>query len=230
MAETIGDMLPVPEAPESSPVSRITTRLNEWISRHTPKGREQEYLEKWSHVLEGIQGPAHYELEKKLATDATKYARNRVVRDMLVSVAVTGGIIAGAFGVRELHNRKWNLSGLFTDLGAHISNRTQDFVTRASKTATSWAMEGAQQAIIDNPHLVGEIVHTATQQASSALRQAATSEVVQQHLADVGTHAASAIADGAMAEVAARASALPAHTTASVLEWLVGLFPQAKHK
>ena len=213
----VGAVLQEPRPHESSPVLRVATRINEWISRHTPKGREQEYLGKWSHVLEGIQGPARYELEKRLAADAAKYARNRVVRDVLVAVAATGGLVVGALGVNELRKRGWNIGGLFTDLGASLTHRTKDIVTGVSKTATTWAMTGAGQAITDNPHLVGGMVSQATEQATEALREAAQSPNVHRDLRAAGAQLAGAVADGAANELKARTSALPLNTRAGIL-------------
>ncbi len=117
-----GEHNPISKPQESSPLTRVSTRVKEWVHTHTPEGRKEEYLDKWQHVLEGVSGLPRYELEKRLNDEAGKYARDRVLRDVFVVAATATGAAAGAVGVLELKKRNWRMGTLFSDLGAKTTN------------------------------------------------------------------------------------------------------------
>ncbi len=95
-------------------------RIHTLLHAHTPEGRREEYLEKWKHVLEGVNGLPRYELEKRLNDEAGKYARDRVMRDVLVLTATTAGAGVGIAAIVAIKNPDWTRK-LFTDLGAKVS-------------------------------------------------------------------------------------------------------------
>lgn len=155
MPESVDQALLPP--PESSPVSRVINRIKNAVHTHTPEGRREEYREKWNHVLEGTKGLPRFELERRLGQEANKYARDRVIRDVLVVTALTGGAVAGVLGINELRKKDWNLSKLFTDLGASIGKRAEDVIINATKATTTVAIKGATRAIEANPDLVSNL-------------------------------------------------------------------------
>lgn len=189
MPESVDQTLLPP--PESSPVSRIITRVKNAVHRHTPEGRREEYREKWSHVLENAKGLPRFELERRLTEEANKYARDRVIRDVLIVTALTGGAVAGAIGVNTLRKKDWNLSKLFTDLGVSVRNHAESVVTKAAEMVTTSAIKGATESIANNPNLVSDLAQRAAHEAIHGTAKAveANREIVSNLAANVTTDA-----------------------------------------
>lgn len=211
---------------ETSPVSRITTRIKDWVHLHTPEGRKEEYLTKWNHVMEGVNGLPRFELEKRLNDEAGKYARDRVLRDIVVASAATAGAGLGIAGIVALKNPEITRK-LFTDLGAKVTGWATEKVTNAASEATKAGLKGALKAITGNPDLVGNLAHVATEHAATGAQTAAASADVQAKLELAGFDAAGAVIDGATKATVAKASAFPATTEAGVLNFISRLLNRA---
>lgn len=169
MPESVDQTLLPP--PESSPMSRVINRIKDAVHAHTPEGRRQEYLAKWSHVLEETKGLPRFELERRLNSEAGKYARDRVIRDVVVVTALTGGAVAGTLGLRELSKRNWDLKGLFQALGANIRNRTESVVGMTAEVVVTGAMKGVGKTFEQNPNLVTDLAERAAEQAMNGIKK-----------------------------------------------------------
>lgn len=216
MPELMSDLMPVNMSHEVSPVPRITTRIKDWLHRHTPEGRKNEYLTKWNHVMEGVNGLPRFELEKRLNDEAKKYARDRVVRDVLVAAAATAGAGVGIASIVALKNPE-RIQRLFTDLGAKVTGWATEKVSNAASEATKASLKGALKAITKNPDLVGDLAHVATEHAATGVQQAAGSTDVQAKLELAGFDAAGAVIDGATIAVQAHAAGAPDSVKATFL-------------
>lgn len=217
MPEVTPDLLPINIPHEVSPVPRITTRIKNWIHRHTPEGRKDEYLTKWNHVMEGVSGLPRFELEKRLNVEAGKYARDRVTRDVLVVTAATAGAGLSIGGIVALKSPR--IRALFTDLGAKVKNWATEKVSNAASKATKAGLKGALKAITGNPNLVGDLAHVATEHAAAGLQQAVASDDVQNRLKLTGFDASVAAIDGAKTAVETQIEAAPDHVKGKVLDF-----------
>lgn len=222
-----GELPPVSNPQESSPLARVSTRIKEWIHVHTPEGRKEEYLEKWQHVLEGASGLPRFELEKRLNDGASQYARDRVLRDVFVVAATATGATVGAVGIIELKKRNWQMGTLFSDLGAKATNWTKETMTNAASAATKLSLEGASKAIAENPHLITNLASRATEQAATGVQQAASLQEVKAKLELAGFDAADAVINGAKLAVETHASAAPEHVKAGIFSAISNLLSWA---
>ncbi len=213
-----GEHLPVSKPQESSPLSRVSTRVKDWIHTHTPEGRREEYLGQWQHVLEGVSGLPRFELEKRLNDEAGKYARGRVLRNVFVVAATATGAVVGAVGIIELKKRNWQMGRLFSDLGAKTTNWAKETVRNAASAATKLGLEGAARAITDQPDLITDLASRATEQAATGVQQAAESTGVQTALATSAFDATSAALQGATAAAESHAKAAPHNFVAMLLK------------
>ncbi len=225
MPESVDQPLPT-QSKESSSVSRVITRIKDAVHLHTPEGRKQEYLSKWNHVMEGVNGLPRFELEKRLNDEAEKYARDRVVRDVLVAAAATAGAGVGIASIVALKNPE-RIQRLFTDLGAKVTGWATEKVSNAASEATKASLKGALKAITRNPDLVGDLAHVATEHAATGVQEAAASPDVQARLELAGLDTAGALIDGATKATVAKASAFPATTEAGVLNFISRLLKRA---
>jgi hypothetical protein len=108
-----------------------------YIKRHTPKGRYEEYRAKHAHLIAQTQGEARYLFEKKLDTDARRYARNSVARDVLTAaVLATGAVYIG----REIKNQ--TLGATLRSTPRKI-NELSESIKAAGRTKASMALEYA---------------------------------------------------------------------------------------
>lgn len=212
------------------PLSRVSNRLKEWVHTHTQEGRREEYLEKWEHVLEGVNGLPRFELEKRLNVEAGKYARDRVLRDVFVVAATATGATVGTVGIIELKKRNWQMGKLFSDLGAKATNWTREAVTNAGSAATKLGLESATKAITKNPDLIANLANRATEQAATGFQKAVASEDVKNRLKLAGFDAANAGINGASLAVEAHATAAPDNARAKIMNALSDLFSRALGK
>lgn len=211
-------------------LSRVSTRVKEWVHTHTPEGRKEEYLSKWNHVMEGVSGLPRFELESRLNDEAGKYARDRVLRDVFVVAATATGATVGAVGIIELKNRNWQMGKLFSDLGAKATNWTKDTMTNTASAATKLGIEGATKAITENPDLIAGLASRATEQAATGVQEAIASPVVNSTLQLAGHDAVAALTDGAMKAVEAQASAAPEHVKAGIFTAFLSLLSRVTGK
>lgn len=253
MPELTLDQLTSLPPPESSPVSRIITRIKESIHRHTPEGRREEYREKWSHVLEGTKGLPRFELERRLSEEADKYARDRVVRDIVVAAVTTAGVGLGIGGIVALRNQS-GIRELFQQYGAKVKTWTEQTIANAAAGITEFGLKGAAKIITDKPDLVtslaqkatkqmlqgGEnavtttdhirkISNTAAKQVANGIATAAAGDSVKLKIAETAFDVTHAAATGAEGAVKTYASVAPNNALSSILTFFSNLLSGPKH-
>lgn len=214
---------------ESSPVSRVITRIKDAIHAHTPEGRREEYREKWSHVLEGTRGLPRFELERRLGEEADKYARDRVVRDIVVAAVATAGFGLGIGGIVAWRNQS-GIRELFQQYGAKVKTWTEQTITNAAARATDLGLQSVTRTIKTKPILVTNLVKEAATQAATGLQQAAESQSVKATLQLTGYDAGGALFEGAMKAGEAHLSAAPDQAGSKIMNFISTLLSRATGK
>lgn len=254
MPETVDQPL-LPKPQESSPISRVINRIKEAVHRLTPEGRREEYREKWSHVLEGTKGLPRFELERRISVEADKYARNRVLRDVFVAAAATAAAGLGIGGIVAWRNQS-RIQALFQEYGGKIKNWTEQTVTNAAAKATELGFEGATKTITEkpdlvstlaqrlmtqaavgagdalrkDPNLVGNIVATAIDQATTTAQETVASQKVQNKVKLIGFDLTSAVAEGATTAAETQVATAPTKIWGKILDAFGGLLTRATGK
>lgn len=204
--------------PESAPSSSISSRMRNWIHRHALEGRKEEYLSKWNHVMEGVSGLPRFELEKHLSDEASKYARDRVIRDVLVAAAATVGTGVGIADIVALKNPE-RIRKLFMDLGAKVAGWATEKATSAASEAAKAGLKGTIRAIKGkgSPDLVTQLAREATTQAATGVQQAAENNGVQTAIATAAFDTTSMALQGVTAAAEAHVLAAPKSLMARLL-------------
>lgn len=164
----------------------MVERPKGFIHRHTPSGRYEEYRAKYDSVLAQTQGEARYLFEKKLDTDAKRYAGIAVARDILVTaVLITGAVLIG----REIKNK--TLGATLASIPLQLRGLT-DSILMQTKEKTNAVLQ----------HVGAQVAEGAVVQAKSHLPSIL--EAVREQAPGIGQAAAS----GALTEIAQAAPAV----------------------
>jgi hypothetical protein len=136
---------------------------------HTLRGRYEEYQMRHAHIVAQTQGEARYLFEKTIDRDAKRYARNAVARDVLFTIALTGGAFIVA---REI--KRGTLSRTLTNMPQRVID-TINGVASAFETKTDAALHhigeqigaGIMTSAEEKAPIIGEQV---AQHATEAIR------------------------------------------------------------
>lgn len=63
-----------------------------WLHGHTYTGRYEEYRAQYEPLLDATEGWERYEFQKALEADARAYARRQIIKDVLGTVVIAGGL------------------------------------------------------------------------------------------------------------------------------------------
>ncbi|MEK7543926.1 MAG: hypothetical protein AAB557_03595 [Patescibacteria group bacterium] len=254
MPETVDQPL-TPPPQESSPASRVITRIKNAIHVHTPEGRREEYREKWSHVLEGAKGLPRFELERRIGQEADTYARDRVLRDVFVAAAATAAAGLGIGGIVAWRNQS-RIRELFQEYGGKVKTWSEQTITNAAAKATRLGLEGVTQTITKhpehvstlaerlttqaatgagdalrkNPNLVGNIVASTIDQATTTAQETVATPQVQNKVKLIGFDLTSAAVEGATKAAESHAASAPPKIWGKILEAFGGLLTRATGK